>query len=95
MKNLTFIFLFNIVLSQNKNNFNPSLLNDPEPLWPEIVNPLTSYETINELNVISDTLAAEIEGFRVQVFATLNRKKVDELQETLLLNYEEKSYIIF
>ena len=75
MKNLTFIFLFNIVLSQNKNNFNPSLLNDPEPLWPEIVNPLTSYETINELNVISDTLAAEIEGFRVQVFATLNRKK--------------------
>tara|TARA_B100000424_G_scaffold270499_1_gene269994 strand:- start:2513 stop:2968 length:456 start_codon:yes stop_codon:yes gene_type:complete len=95
MKNLTFIFLFNIVLSQNKNNFNPSLLNDPEPLWPEIVNPLTSYETINELNVISDTLAAEIEGFRVQVFATLNRKKVDELQETLLLKYEEKSYIIF
>ena len=40
-------------------------------------------------------MAAEIEGFRVQVFATLNRKKVDELQETLLLNYEEKSYIIF
>ena len=80
MNYVRLIILFNFVFSQSNSDFNPALLNDPEPLWPKIVNPLNSYDASKIMNQEIDTTAAEIEGFRVQVFATQDRNKADDLK---------------
>ena len=95
MNYVKLIILFNFVFSQSNSDFNPALLNDPEPLWPKIVNPLNSYDASKIMNQEIDTTAAEIEGFRVQVFATQDRNKADDLKENLSLSYTETSYVIF
>ena len=95
MNYVRLIILFNFVFSQTSSDFNPALLNDPGPLWPKIVNPLNSYDASKIMNQEIDTTAAEIEGFRVQVFATQDRNKADDLKENLSLSYAETSYVIF
>ena len=47
------------------------------------------------MNQEIDTTTTEIEGFRVQVFATQDRNKADDLKENLSLSYAETSYVIF
>ena len=95
MNYVKLIILFNFVFSQSNSDFNPALLNDPEPLWPKIVSPLNSYDASKIMNQEIDTTTTEIEGFRVQVFATQDRNKADDLKENLSLSYTETSYVIF
>ncbi len=95
MNYVKLIILFNFVFSQTNSDFNPALLNDPEPLWPKIVSPLNSYDASKTISQEIDTTTTEIEGFRVQVFATQDRNKADDLKENLSLSYTETSYVIF
>ena len=84
-----------VLISQSNTTFDPSLLIDPEPLWPEILNPLTdSGSKVNVVNSL-DSNITEIEGFRVQVFATQDRNMADQLQRELVLKFDEKVYIVF
>ena len=84
-----------VLISQSNTTFDPSLLIDPEPLWPEILNPLTDSDTkVNAVKSL-DSNITEIEGFRVQVFATQDRNRADQLQRELVLKFDEKVYIIF
>ena len=97
MKILILSVLFNLIYSQNKKiDFNPDLLNDPEPNWPQIVNPLSdSFESESAINSKNDSVQADIEGFRVQVFATQERRKAEGIKEELSFKFDENIYIIF
>ena len=95
MKLLVFIFLPSIIFSQNNTSFNPDILIDPEPRWPEIMNPLSNNNYIKSIDKSLDSNITEIEGFRVQVFATQDRGKADILQKELALKFKENIYIIF
>ena len=97
MKILILSLLFNLIYSQNKKiDFNPDLLNAPEPNWPKIVNPLSfSFESESAISLKNDSIQADIEGFRVQVFATQDRRKAEGIKEELSFKFDESIYIIF
>ena len=95
MKLLVLILLPSIIFSQNNTSFNPDILIDPEPRWPEIMNPLSNNNFIESIDRSLDSNITEIEGFRVQVFATQDRAKADKLQKELASKFKENIYIIF
>ena len=95
MKYLLVFLLSSILFSQGNTSFKPELLIDPEPRWPEILNPLKDNDPMIDTDRSLDTNITEIEGFRVQVFATQDRNRADELQDELKIKFNEKIYIIF
>ena len=95
MRYLLILLQIDVLFSQNNASFNPDLLVDPEPRWPEILNPLSDNEVKTSASRSLDSNITEIEGFRVQIFATQDRNKADQLQEELALKFDEKIYIIF
>ena len=95
MKYLLVFLLSSILFSQGNTSFKPELLIDPEPRWPEILNPLNDNDRMIDTDRSLDTNITEIEGFRVQVFATQDRNRADELQDELKIKFNEKIYIIF
>ena len=95
MKYLLIFLQVGVLFSQNNASFNPDLLVDPEPRWPEILNPLSDNGDKTSINRSLDSNITEIEGFRVQIFATQDRNKADQLQKELVLKFDEKIYIIF
>jgi len=95
MRYLLILLQVSVLFSQNNASFNPDLLIDPEPRWPEILNPLSDNEVKTSASRSLDSNITEIEGFRVQIFATQDRNKADQLQEELALKFDEKIYIIF
>ena len=96
MKTIFPILFFSLIYSQNKKiDFNPQLLNDPEPQWPQIMNPLSSLDSKTISNSTSDSLLFDIEGFRVQVFATQDRNKAENVKKDLEIVIGEAVYIIF
>lgn len=75
--------------------FDPNQLNDPEPNWPIILNPLlptAPVKTEKPVEPIKDQL---VSGFRVQVLATRYYKKADSLRVVLVKNYGTEVYIDF
>lgn len=95
MRYLLILLQVSVLFSQNNASFNPDLLIDPEPRWPEILNPLSDNEVKTSASRSLDSNITEIEGFRVQIFATQDRNKADQLQEELALKFDEKIYVIF
>tara|TARA_B100001989_G_C24365643_1_gene376766 strand:+ start:26 stop:451 length:426 start_codon:yes stop_codon:yes gene_type:complete len=95
MRYLLIFLQVSVLFSQNNASFNPDLLIDPEPRWPEILNPLSDNEVKTSASRSLDSNITEIEGFRVQIFATQDRNKADQLQEELALKFDEKIYVIF
>jgi len=95
MRYLLILLQVGVLFSQNNASFNPDLLVDPEPRWPEILNPLSDNEVKTSASRSLDSNITEIEGFRVQIFATQDRNKADQLQEELALKFDEKIYVIF
>ena len=67
MKYFLFFLLSSIHFSQSNTSFKPEQLIDPEPLWPEILNPLNDNDPMLNIDKSLDTNITEIEGFRVQV----------------------------
>ena len=59
------------------------------------MNPLSDNDVITSVSKSLDSNITEIEGFRVQIFATQDRNKADQLQKELALKFDEKIYIIF
>ncbi|MBD01518.1 MAG: hypothetical protein CMG45_00475 [Candidatus Marinimicrobia bacterium] len=97
MKIIIPILVFNLIYSQNKKiDFNPDLLIDPELNWPQIVNPLSSsFSSKVAISSNNDSIPADIEGFRVQVFATQDRRKAEDIKEELSFKIDEGIHIIF
>ena len=92
MRYILILLQVGVLFSQNNTSFNPDLLVDPEPRWPEILNPLSDNDVKTSASKSLDSNITEIEGFRVQIFATQDRNKADQLQEDLALKFDEKIY---
>ena len=96
MKYFLFICVMGIGLAQeNKNDFDPDKLNDPEPRWPMIISPLMPNMEKEKPENRTDTTQIIVEGFRVQVLATRTRENADQLRQTLAEGYAEEIYIVF
>ena len=95
MKYLLVFLLSSILFSQSNTSFKPERLIDPEPRWPEILNPQNDNDPMIITGKSLDSSITEIEGFRVQVFATQDRNRADELQDELKIKFNENIYIIF
>lgn len=97
MKIIISILVFNLIYSQNKKiDFNPDLLIDPELNWPQIVNPLSSsFSSEIAISSNNDSIPADIEGFRVQVFTTQDRQKAEDIKEELSFKLDGGIHIIF
>ena len=96
MKYFLVICVMSIGLAQeNKNDFDPDKLNDPEPRWPMIISPLMPKMEKEKSENRTDTTQIIVEGFRVQVLATRTRDNADQLRQTLAEGYAEEIYIVF
>ena len=96
MKSFLVICVMGIGLAQeNRNDFNPDKLNDPEPRWPMIISPLIPEMEKAKSENRTDTTQIIVEGFRVQVLATRTRDNADQLRKTLADGYAEEIYIVF
>lgn len=96
MKFMSLVLLINFGMAQEqKVNFDPNQLKDPEPRWPKIISPYSveSHEIKSPEN--TDSVQVIVEGFRVQVLATRTREYADRLRDELSLDYGEDIYIVF
>ena len=96
MKYFLVICVMGIGLAQeNKIDFDPDKLNDPEPRWPMIISPLMPKMEKEKSEYKTDMTQIIVEGFRVQVLATRTRENADQLRQTLAEGYAEEIYIVF
>ena len=93
-KILFIIFSILLVAQDKKNKFDPEKLIDPQPRWPIISSPLNSDNSIdNKIQI--DSTQIIIEGFRVQILATNQLSKAEQLQKDLSSILNQKIYIVF
>ena len=82
MKILFILFSTLLIAQDKKIKFNLDKLIDPEPRWPIISSPLNSENPLTNINSIESTQFI-IEGFRVQILATKQLVKAEQLQKDL------------
>ncbi|MEE8335831.1 MAG: SPOR domain-containing protein [Candidatus Neomarinimicrobiota bacterium] len=93
---ITLIFsMLTFLGAQEKLIFDTSLLNDPEPKWPIILNSLWDDSLLLEDLSQSENTEIILEGFRVQVLATQSLQKADRLKGILSEKYGSEIYINF
>lgn len=95
MKYAILVLASSLCLSQtDKDKFDPSKLKNPEPRWPKIISPVTVVSQWVKTDT-PDSAQVIIEGFRVQVLATGDRGKAENLKNELSLNYVDDIYVVF
>ena len=68
---------------QTKEEFDPSRLKDIAPKWPRINHSFMKYKTASLDSSIVDTSLKEMDGFKVQVFASRFSHSADSLKAVL------------
>ena len=92
---LLFILFSTLLIAQDKKiKFDADKLIDPEPKWPIISSPLNSQNLLND-KVSIDSTQIVIEGYRVQILATIQLAKAEQLQKDLSSILNQKIYIVF
>ena len=92
---IIFILFSTLLIAQDKKiNFNPDKLIDPEPRWPIISSSLNNENLLTNKNSIDSTQFI-IEGFRVQILATKELAKAEQLQKDLSNILNQNIYIVF
>ena len=92
---IIFILFSTLLIAQDKKiNFNPDKLIDPEPRWPIISSSLNNANLLTNKNLIDSTQFI-IEGFRVQILATKELAKAEQLQKDLSNILNQNIYIVF
>ena len=94
MKIIFILFSTLLIAQDKKNNFNPDKLIDPEPRWPIISSSLNNANLLTNKNSIDSTQFI-IEGFRVQILATEELAKAEQLQKDLSNILNQNIYIVF
>ena len=94
MKIIFILFSTLLIAQDKKNNFNPDKLIDPEPRWPIISSSLNNANLLTNNNSIDSTQFI-IEGFRVQILATKELAKAEQLQKDLSNILNQNVYIVF
>ena len=96
MKRIIIIFsILSIYNAQDKIDFNPNKLNEPELNWPFVVNVINSGGSKNDKEIIIDSTFFSVEGFRIQLLATQDRFNAEKFKSELEKIYKNKIYIIF
>ena len=96
MKRIIIIFsILSIYNAQDKIDFNPNKLNEPELNWPVVVNVINSGGGKNDKETITDSTFFSVEGFRIQLLATQDRFNAEKFKSELEKIYKNKIYIIF
>ena len=96
MKRIIIIFsILSIYNAQDKIDFNPNKLNEPELNWPVVVNVINSRGSKNDKEIITDSVFFSVEGFRIQLLATQDRFNAEKFKSELEKIYKNKIYIIF
>ena len=96
MKRIIIIFsILSIYNAQDKIDFNPNKLNEPELNWPVVVNVINSGASRNDKETITDSTFFSVEGFRIQLLATQDRFNAEKFKSELEKIYKNKIYIIF
>ncbi|NOZ03099.1 MAG: hypothetical protein GXO92_00620 [FCB group bacterium] len=75
--------------------FDSNTLNDPEPHWPVVVNPLIKGPDLKPEESKSDTSKIVINGYRVQVLATKYAEKADSLKQVLRESFGNEVYVTY
>jgi hypothetical protein len=75
--------------------FDPSVLNDPEPNWPVVVNPLLGDTLTWQKAVPPDTGRQVVYGYRVQVLATRFADRADSLRSILSPLFNNEVYVTY
>ena len=94
MKILIILFSTLLIAQDKKIKFDPDKLINPEPRWPIISSPLESKNILSN-KVSIDSTQIIIEGFRVQILATNQLAKAEELQKDLSIILDQNIYIDF
>ena len=92
---ITFLLIISIYSAQDKIDFNPNKLKDPEFNWPVIINVINSEGQENDKQIITDSTLIIVEGYRIQLLATQDRFNAEKFKSELEEIYENKIYIIF
>ena len=96
MKRIIIIYsILSIYNAQDKIDFNPNKLNDPELDWPIIFNVINAEGKKNDNETIRDSTFFVVEGFRIQLLATQDRFNAEKFKSELEKIYKNKIYIIF
>jgi len=96
LKRIIIIFsILSIYNAQDKIDFNPNKLNEPELNWPVVVNVINSEGSKNDKETITDSTFFSVEGFRIQLLATQDRFNAEKFKSELEKIYKNKIYIIF
>jgi hypothetical protein len=80
MKIILFLVSTFLIAQDKKIDFDPNQLIDPEPKWPIISSPLNTENLLINNNELDSTQII-IEGFRVQLLATKEASKAEQLQK--------------
>ena len=84
MKRIIIIFsILSIYNAQDKIDFNPNKLNEPELNWPVVVNVINSGASRNDKETITDSTFFSVEGFRIQLLATQDRFNAEKFKSEL------------
>ena len=94
MKIILFLVSTFSIAQDKKIDFDPNQLIDPEPKWPIISSPLNTENLLINNNELDSTQII-IEGFRVQLLATKEASKAEQLQKGLLGNLNQNIYIVY
>ena len=96
---LTIITLLTtIILGQDSTRnefFDPSILIEPEPNWPIIINPVVQDSMAIKLILGSDNSPSQKTGYRIQVLSTELSSKADSLQSILARIVTDSVYIAY
>lgn len=98
MSKLLFIALIMVSLCHSqkvKPIFDPSILKDPEPQWPTILNTLFDDSSLLDAFIQPDSVQVITDGFRVQVLATRFIDNADSLRVLLMNKYGLNVYVTF
>ena len=89
------LLMVSTLLCQNKEEFDPSRLKDFPPKWPRINHSFMKYKTVSFDSSVVDTSFKEMDGFKVQVFATRFAHSADSIKSGLDKKVNEGVSIVF
>lgn len=76
-------------------SFDPSILKDKEPDWPILINPAFGLNPVLQQSDTTEKEITEVEGYRLQVFATTSWEAADSLKTVLQKKLKEDIYVTF
>ncbi len=89
------LLVVSTIICQSKEKFDPSQLKDIPPKWPLINHSFMKHKPAIADSALLDTSLHELDGFRVQVFATRFSRSADSIKTVLEEKWNEDVYIAF